>query len=156
MKFEPKGEVRGISMLIGMGQELNGDDAVGCAIAENFSERDWLAVNAGTVPENFTGMVKREKPSTLVIVDAAEMGLPAGEIRRIDKAKANSAFYSTHSIPVSQTIAQIEPYVKEIVLVGIQPNTMKQFKKLSPQATEAARKLMVLLKENRLEEIKRL
>ncbi|MCX6802838.1 MAG: hydrogenase maturation protease [Candidatus Diapherotrites archaeon] len=154
--FEPKGPARKISMLIGMGQELNGDDAIGCAIADNFSERDWLAVNAGTVPENFTGMVKRERPSTLVIVDAAEMGLPAGEIRRIEKSKANSAFYSTHSIPVSQTIAQIEPYVKEVVLIGIQPNTMQQFKRLSPQATEAAKKLMALLKSNRLEEIKRL
>jgi hypothetical protein len=51
---------------------------------------------------------------------------------------------------------QIEPYVKEIVLVGIQPNTMQQFKKLSPQATEAARKLMAMLKEGKLEEIKRL
>ncbi|MEM0360010.1 MAG: hydrogenase maturation protease [Candidatus Diapherotrites archaeon] len=153
MKFESYNETRKMCMLVGMGQELNGDDAVGCVIADNFSERDWLSVNAGAALENFIGLIKRERPSLLVLVDAAEMGLSPGEIRRIDKAKANSLFYSTHSLPVSQTVSQIEPYVEEIVIVGIQPNNGWHLNKLSPQATDAARRLICLLKEGRLKEI---
>jgi len=151
-----KEKPRAINMLLGVGNELNGDDAVGCYIADSFSAHDWLCVNAGTVPGNFSGLVKREKPIVLVIVDAADLDLGPGEFRRLKKEQANSAFYSTHSLPISEFISRVEEYAGEIVLIGIQPRDLDQFSALSAEAKEAAKKLMALVKEKKWDEIKEL
>ena len=148
-----KKKARSINMLLGIGNELNGDDAVGCYIADNFSARNWLSVNAGTVPGNFTGLVKREKPPVLVIVDAADMNLQPGEIRRLKKEQANSAFYSTHSLPISEFISQVESFVQEIVLLGVQPRDLSQFAALSDEAREAAQKLAETIRQGKWKEI---
>lgn len=147
---------RKMNFLLGIGNELNGDDAIGCFIADSFTARNWLCVNAGTVPGNFTRTIKREKPSVLVIIDAAEMGLRAGEFRRLGKEQANSAFYSTHSLPVSELVSQVEPFVEEIVLIGVQPKDTGQFSNLSPEARESAAKIMEIIKMEKWREIRKL
>ena len=143
------GKKKKTNVLLGVGNELNGDDGIGCFVAENLSSENWLGVNAGTVPENFAGIVKREKPAVLVIVDAADLGLRAGEFRRLGKGQANSAFYSTHSLPISEFISQVEDFVQEIVLIGVQPKDTTQFSALSPEAREAAQRVMELIRQGR-------
>ena len=147
---------RKLSMLLGVGNELNGDDAVGCFIADNFIARDWLCVNAGTVPGNFVGTIKKEKPSVLVIVDAAELGLKPGEFRKLRREQANSAFYSTHSLPLSEIILQVEGFVEKVVLIGVQPLRLQQFSGLSNEVREAAEKIMSILKEGKWSKLKEL
>jgi len=147
---------RKLSMLLGVGNELNGDDAVGCFIADNFIARDWLCVNAGTVPGNFVGTIKKEKPSVLVIVDAAELGLKPGEFRKLRREQANSAFYSTHSLPLSEIILQVEGFVEKVVLIGVQPLRLQQFSGLSNEVREAAEKIMSILKEGKWSKLREL
>ena len=144
------------NMLLGVGNELNGDDAVGCFIADNFTARGWLCVNAGTVPGNFVGTIKREKPRVLVIVDAADLGLAPGEFRRLRKEQANSAFYSTHSLPLSEFISQVEPFIEKIALIGIQPLSTQQFSGLSNEAKKAAEKIMDIVKDSKWDELQEL
>jgi len=147
---------RKLSMLLGVGNELNGDDAVGCFIADNFIARDWLCVNAGTVPGNFVGTIKKEKPSVLVIVDAAELGLKPGEFRKLRREQANSAFYSTHSLPLSEIILQVEGFVEKVVLIGVQPLRLQQFSGLSNEVRDAAEKIMSILKEGKWSKLREL
>ncbi len=147
---------RRIKMLLGVGNELNGDDAVGCFIADNFIARNWLCVNTGTVPENFVGTVRKEKPSLLVIVDAAELGLKPGQFRELRKEQANSVFYSTHSLPLSEFISQVEGFVEKIILIGIQPLSTQQFSGLSSEVKQAAKKIMALLKREEWQKLQEL
>jgi len=140
-------------ILIGIGNELNGDDSVGCFIADTFSERGWLSVNAGPVPENFSGLIIKEKPVQLVVVDAAEMNLEPGEIRRLKPEQADSVFFSTHSIPISQFTSRVKSFVQETVLIGIQPKSMDQFDELDDKVKQAALSLMEKIKKEKLEEI---
>lgn len=149
-------EKRKMKILLGIGNELNGDDALGCVIADNFIARDWLSVNAGTAPGNFAGRIKKEKPTSLIIVDAAEMDLEPGAIRRIKPEQANSTFFTTHSMPVSKLVSEVKPAVKEIVLIGIQPKHTGQLKKLSPEAKKAAEKTIQLIKQENWHKIKEL
>ena len=136
-------------MLLGIGNELNGDDAIGCYIARNFRNEGWQAIDCGTVPENYIGVVKRIKPKLLVIIDAAEMGLQAGAIRRLKKEYAGSAFISTHSLPLGEFISAIEKYAKKILLIGIQPKQTSLGTSLSSEVREAASKLMKLLEQEK-------
>ncbi|MBN2067580.1 MAG: hydrogenase maturation protease, partial [Candidatus Diapherotrites archaeon] len=69
------------SVLMGIGNELKGDDGIGNAVAREFQGKGWKPVECETVPENFIAIVKRERPELLVIVDAASMGLAPGQFR---------------------------------------------------------------------------
>ncbi len=143
-------------MLLGIGNELLADDSIGCYIAEKFKDENWFVQNCGTVPENYLGLVIRVRPELLVIVDAAHMNLKPGEIRRLRKEQACSAFISTHSLPLKEFITIASKYAKQVVLIGIQPKNISFAQPMSAEAKQAARKLMNVLKLNKLEEIERL
>ena len=42
-----------VNLLLGIGNDLLGDDGVGPFIAEKLRGADWQVINAGIVPENF-------------------------------------------------------------------------------------------------------
>ena len=79
-----------MNVLMGIGNELKGDDGIGNVIAREFSAPGWKAIACETVPENFTSVIRRERPELLVIVDATDMGLNPGEIRIIPEGRLNS------------------------------------------------------------------
>lgn len=117
-----------------IGNREGGDDAVGPYIADKLKDSDIEVIDCGTVPENYTGVIKKYNPNNLVIVDAADMGLKSGEFRIIPKEKVGVMHISTHGIPVSVLIKYLEQYVKKIIFIGVQPE------KISGTMTESVRK----------------
>ena len=114
-----------MSMLIlCIGNRDGGDDAVGPYIADRLKSTTVDVIDCGTIPENYTGVVKKEKPDQLVIIAAVDMGLTPGEIRIIPKEKIGVTALSTHGIPISVLISYLEQYIKTIVFIGIQPKNM--------------------------------
>jgi len=112
-------------LLLCTGNRDGGDDAVGPYIADKIQpNKDISIIDCGVNPENYTSDVKRYKPKKLIIIDATDMGLTAGEIRIIPKEKIGTMHISTHGIPLSILIKYLEDYVGEIILIGIQPKKM--------------------------------
>lgn len=141
-----------MNVLLGVGNEMNGDDAIGVYVARNFKCNGWKAIDCATVPENYIGEIKRIKPEKIVIVDAADMGLKAGEIRMVPKEKIAKATFSTHSIPLSLFISHLEKYTNaKIYLIGIQPKSF--YGKMSKEVKEAGEKLMEMIKKGEIEKI---
>ena len=68
-------------LIMCIGNRHGGDDAIGPYVADRLKEKinDFVVLDCGTVPENFTSVVKRHKPRNLIIIDAVEMGLTPGE-----------------------------------------------------------------------------
>lgn len=130
-----------------IGNREGGDDAVGPYIADKLKD-DFTVLDCGTVPENYTSVVKKQNPDNLIIVDAVDMGLEPGEIRIVPKEKIGVMHISTHGIPISVLIGYLEQYVENIIFIGIQPKTM------SGEMTETVRKsgdkLVELIKTNNL------
>jgi hydrogenase 3 maturation protease len=140
-----------------IGNREGGDDSVGPYIADKLGSENLESIkviDAGTVPENYTSVVKREKPEILLIIDAVEMGLTPGEIRLVPKEKIGVMTISTHGIPISVLIGYLEQYVKEIILIGIQPKEMSG--ELSSIVKENGDRLVKILKEGKLNTIKTL
>ena len=136
-----------------IGNRDGGDDAVGPFVADKLKD-DFTVLNCGTVPENYTSLVKRHKPKNLIIIDAVEMGLKPGEIRIVPKEKIGVMHISTHGIPISVLMGYLEQYVENIIFIGIQPKVMSG--KLTDLVKKSGQKLVEIIKNNHLEHIETL
>lgn len=136
-----------------IGNRDGGDDAVGPYVADKL-KNDFTVIDAGTVPENYTSVVKKHNPKNLIIVDAVDMNLEPGEIRIVPKEKIGVMHISTHGIPISVLIKYLEQHVENIIFIGIQPKVMSG--KLTDIVKKSGDDLVIVLKENKLDYIKTL
>ena len=134
-----------------IGNRDGGDDAIGPYIADKLSKTGLEVIDCGTTPENYTSVVKQKNPNQLIIIDAVDMNLKPSEIRTVPKEKIGVMHVSTHGIPISVLINYLEQYVKNIILIGIQPKTMTG--KLTKTIKESGDKLITIIKENNLDQI---
>ncbi len=126
---------------------MRGDDAVGPLLAkkltEIFRENSQITVlNAKTVPENFTGLIKRENPSHLILLDAVEMNKNPGHIKLVQKDEIVNYSISTHAMPVSFLIKYLETSMDaKMLLIGIQPKNMEMNAPVSKEVESSINKL---------------
>ena len=82
--------------IVGVGQELNGDDVAGLLVARALAtaaaaHAHVLVVEAGPAPENFTGALRRFAPQAILFVDAANLGAEPGAVRPAARGGATAA-----------------------------------------------------------------
>ncbi len=134
-------------VLLGVGNRLSRDDGAGPAVARALDGVDgWLAIDCGTALENASGIVVREEPDLLVIVDAARMGLPPGSIRRLPIDSTDRMLASTHGLPLSFVIERLGSAVHDTVLIGIEPEDLGFGEGISEQVSEAAAAVVEILR----------
>jgi hydrogenase 3 maturation protease len=141
------------TLILCIGNREGGDDGIGPYIADRLksdSPHD-MVLDGGTIPENYTRVIKQQKPKTLILIDAAEMNLPLGEIRIIPKEKLGTMHLSTHGIPLSMLIQYLEKEVPHIIFIGIQPETIQG--KISNPVKKSGDALIDLLKKKKYEQI---
>jgi hydrogenase 3 maturation protease len=114
--------------VVGVGHELRGDDAAGLAVARALQaalagDERVLVIDAGPVPENYVGPLRRFQPDVVVLVDAAQMGEEAGVIRWLSWQETDGLSASTHTLS-PRLLAQflISELSCEVALLGVQPN----------------------------------
>ena len=113
--------------VVGIGQELHGDDAVGLllvrALRRRLGDRDRvLLIEAGPSPENVTGRLRRFGPSIVVLVDAALMGEPPGTIRCLDPIGTDGLSASSHTLPPRLVAGFLARELGcDLCLLGIEP-----------------------------------
>jgi len=140
-------------ILMGVGNDLLGDDGVGIYIADRFVAKGWRTLSCGTAPENFTSVIRREQPEILLIVDAAEMGLSPGEFRIVMESDIEDVSIGTHQLPLSHLITYLRSSVTEIIFIGIQPRTVEMGAEMSADVKEGAALLMRILESGRFADI---
>ena len=143
-------------MLMGLGNICRGDDGIGSFIAQNFQSDDWLVLDCGTTPENFTSLVRKTQPEYLVIVDAAQMNLEPGEFRVIPSERIDKFYLTTHNIPLSLLISYLDKWVGKTILIGIQPERMEDFQRISERVQDSARNIIEILKGKSFQELREL
>jgi len=132
-------------LLLGIGNELRGDDAAGVMVARRFRAPGWHVIDCGTVPENFTATVRRMRPELTVLVDASMMGLGPGAIRKVPVERIEILNFSTHSLPLTMFMDYIGEHSREIVLIGIEPKETGLFEEMSGEVEEAVGRLVRML-----------
>lgn len=137
---------------------MMGDDGAGPYLYQLLTENplsDWEVIDGGSAPENVAHQIRQLRPKRLLIVDAADMELPPGKIRIIDKdAIAELFFVSTHNMPLNFLIEQLEDDIAEIVFVGIQPDLVSFGFPMTETVRDSVQFLYDFLREGRtLDEI---
>jgi hydrogenase 3 maturation protease len=125
--------------VVGIGNELNGDDAAGSLVARALNERttlggiySLLVIDAGVAPENITGDLRTFKPDLIVFIDAADMGEAPGTVRWIAMDEIDGMSAVTHRMPLSMLSQYLTLELGcDIVLLGIQPASVVMGKDLS-------------------------
>ena len=139
-------------IVLGIGNEVKSDDGVGPAIikklkAENIENKNLLFIDSKTVPENFTGKIRKENPTHLIIVDACLMDLKPGDMKLVNRYDFVNIGISTHSMSLSFFVKFLEKDSDiKITFVGIEPQTMEMGDTLSENVEKAACEFIEILK----------
>ena len=143
----------GMNILLGIGNPIRGDDGVGPYIARTFQHPSWKPIDCGTAPENFTSLVRRERPVHLILVDAADMGLSPGEFRIIPRECIVDLSFSTHGPSLQLLIKYLSSLLPDVILIGIQPGENAEGEQISPAVKKGADELKMQLAKDGIPQI---
>jgi hydrogenase 3 maturation protease len=97
---------RGRVVVVGVGNALKADDAAGPVLAESLRRRfPGRVFDAGQAPESFLGPIRRARPDTILLVDAADFGGRPGDVQLVSKDDIGGLALSTHAAPLSMFMA---------------------------------------------------
>ncbi|MCL2115108.1 MAG: hydrogenase maturation peptidase HycI [Methanobrevibacter sp.] len=142
-------------VILGIGNELREDDNVGPYVIEKLNEffekkdliqESVILINAGSVPENFTGIIKKEAPSHLIIIDTVLMDNNPGTIKFIKKENIANTNISTHSLSLNFLINYLEKFLSiDLLFIGIQPLKLSLGNNLSEEVKKSADELISII-----------
>ncbi len=147
-------------VIMGVGNELKGDDAIGVYVIKRlmnyFIENNNLnneilkiknlyLINAGTVPDFYTDILKEIKPTHIIIIDCALMNEMPGKVKIIKEDEIINYSLSTHTLPISFIIKYLKNFVNfDVIIIGIQPKVI-DFCPMSKEVIESGDKLIETL-----------
>lgn len=154
------------TIVLGIGNPLGGDDAAGPCLVDIINQRrheakalhsgQLTAMDTGAAPESYTSVIRQHRPELLILVDAADMGLPAGARRVIPPEKISVLSFSTHHMPLSMFISYVEEFCGKVLLIGVQPEQTDVASRLSEAVRKSMTELADAILGGRLSEIPRL
>ena len=117
--------------VVGAGSELNGDDAAGLWVVRGLnrtlqSSPHFLSIEAGVVPENALGPLRKFRPDVVILIDAADFGEEPGVIRWVENTQIDGFSASSHTLPLGMISSYISGELAcPIWLIGVQPASLE-------------------------------
>lgn len=136
--------LQGKVVVLGIGNALRSDDAIGSQLASRIKGKvPFTVFDAGESPENYLEKIIRESPDTILIIDAVDFGASPGEYNLLEGSDIKTPnLFSTHNASISLTINYLQEHIKaDIIVLIIQPKTIAFGDTLSPELTETMNKL---------------
>ena len=124
-------------VILGIGNEINGDDAAGVLIVQTLkkaiSNSDQVKlIDASIAPENYTGVIRDFSPDWIWIFDAAGMDRQPGTLQLIDLDLVASQGANTHRIAPTMFMSYLQLELNfQTFFFGIQPNSVEPFSVVS-------------------------
>lgn len=96
----------------------------------------------GTAPENLTGTIRRFRPSHIILLDAADLGLKPGAARLIALPDIGGLSFGTHALPLNiMADYLVNSLACHISVIGIQPGPLAFALAPSRPVQQAARRI---------------
>ncbi|MFA5143703.1 MAG: hydrogenase maturation protease [Candidatus Omnitrophota bacterium] len=127
LKSAIRDKLKGKIAIAGIGNIIRGDDGLGPKFIEVMRSKSTMSglFDCGTAPENYIIPILSTSCDTVVLVDAADMGIEAGGIRIFDLEEISNVSFSTHN-PSPRLFTDLLKTGKDdlyIFVVSIQPKT---------------------------------
>ena len=141
------------AVIIGLGHPLRGDDYVGSYIAEKLKQLvrspNILIINAETVPELYTDVIREFKPDILLIIDAVDFGGEPGEIifSKLCDLEIVERDGLSHALPLYLVLKLMNVEERNVYILGIQPEKMNIGNSMSQKVLERAEIIVKVIKD---------
>ena len=152
LRRELKDWLAGSSKIViaGIGNPIRTDDFVGVKVIQDLEGRvpeNVFLIECETVPESYIQEIVEIRPSHLLLIDAAILGLGPGETKLINPEQvADFPAITTHVLPLRIFCEYIAKNTSaKIGLLLIQPGNIEFGEGLTPEVTATARKIVRLL-----------
>jgi hydrogenase 3 maturation protease len=136
-------------VVIGMGNELRGDDAVGLEVVRLLKKHQssHLTVYEGHMtPEVFIAPACLMKPSHLLIIDAAELKQKPGTWRLLSRDEIQTGLFTTHYLPATAVADELHHRCHTTVaFLGVQPKSREITLSRSTECMKAAEEIAALI-----------
>ncbi len=156
-----RAQLRGRVAVMGVGNPLRGDDAVGSIVARKLQRAfAWVPpaevddvpvttvaiVDAEEIPESYLDVLCAAHPAVVVLVDAADVGAPPGAVVLLDGSRLADHVSSTHRTPLAPVARYLERRTgARVLLAGIQPGPERWGDGLSGAVEDTANRLTNIL-----------
>jgi hydrogenase 3 maturation protease len=140
-------------VVAGIGNAIRSDDYVGVKIVEDLQGKVSGAVRlieCETVPESFVDEIVEIRPSHVLLIDAAILGLRPGTAHLYDVEEVmNVPTISTHTLPIRVFCEYVRKLTgAKIALLLIEPKNVDFGEGLSPEVDIAAATVGAALRDN--------
>jgi hydrogenase 3 maturation protease len=141
---------KGKIVVAGIGNPIRQDDYVGLKIVERLQGKvpaNVCLLECETVPESYLLDIEQFKPTHVLLIDAAFLGLKPGSASLFDAQKIiNFPAITTHVLPLKVFCEYVKQSTgAKIALLLIEPKSMEFGEGLSIEVGEAAEQLAKLL-----------
>jgi hydrogenase 3 maturation protease len=137
------------TVILGVGNPLQGDDAVGPTLIDILHGRvDATLINAGEVPENYLSAVKAVQPDVVLIIVALELGAEPGGMAGLDADRLRAIENFTRNPGLAFLAMMLQDQTgAEVILVGVQPGRTAFAAELSRPVNQTLQNLEEMLVE---------
>jgi hydrogenase 3 maturation protease len=134
-------------VIAGIGNEIRMDDFVGVKIIQDLQgkvSKNAHLIECETVPESFMDEIVELKPSHVLLIDAAMLGLKPGDVRLYDAAKVtNFPAITTHMLPLRVFCDYITQMAQtKLALLLVEPKNTDFGEGLTPEVESAAKQIV--------------
>ena len=149
-----KKRLKGKIVIVGIGNNLRGDDGAGPELIQRLksqipkdegkvaSKSQIVLIDAGEVPENYLEKIINYNADTILLVDAVNFQDPPGSIKFIESNQLKERNFSTHSVSLFLVTDYLKNRTKaDILILGIQPESIDLNNGLSEPMKEALKKI---------------
>lgn len=136
-------------VIVGVGNPIRQDDNIGAEIVDGLEGRvpkTTILLKSETIPEEYIGQIADLKPTHVLVIDAALLGLQPGSARLNESTELPETVISTHTFPIQifcQTL--VEMTSTKIAMLLIQPKDTGFGEGLTSELDSTKRELVDLL-----------
>lgn len=140
------------TLILGLGNTLRRDDGLGPAVIEGLQSQKLANADVQVGGQDGLTLLEsiREYPRAIVI-DAVDMGMPAGEVRIFapGEVRVKSDSLSTHGFGLAEAM-ELMPMLDiqtELKIIGVQPESIEFGQGLGEKVSNSLGKVVELVKE---------
>ncbi len=141
--------LKGKVLILGVGNPLRGDDGAGPYLIERLRGCiPAMLLNCEDVPENFLGQIAEHQPTSLLLVDAIDFGMPPGATALLEGDELQGVSLSTHHSSLQLFMKCLKAETGgQVFVLGIQPGSTEFGNEMSPEVKETVDLLRLIIIE---------